>query len=114
MKNEECRIKFPKALNRLLHSAFFLLPCLLLPLSAVAEPPSQRWLIVVDISRSMKDCAETVPQVAAVLVNSGMNGQMRRGDTLGIWTFNDDIYTGRFPLQEMSPELSGKIAGRVM
>src|ERR1035437_629860 len=43
-----------------------------------------------------------------------MAGQLQRGDTLGVWTFNDDLYTGRFPLQTWSPEAQQDIASRTL
>ncbi|MGD0615038.1 MAG: hypothetical protein ABSA69_06305 [Verrucomicrobiota bacterium] len=64
---------------------------------------SNRWLFVVETSKHMEPRARAAGQTAASLVWSGANGQMRPGDTLGIWTFNDDVYAGRFPLQIWSP-----------
>ncbi len=37
------------------------------------------------------------------LLTSGMKGQVEAGDTIGLWTFNEELYTGRFPLQTWSP-----------
>jgi len=48
------------------------------------------------------------------LLVSGMNGQLRRGDTLGVWTFNADLYSGQFPLQQWSPETAGAITARAL
>ncbi len=75
---------------------------------------SNRWLIVVETSRAMQRRAEAAQQIAASLAASGMNGQMRTGDTLGLWTFNDELHTGGFELQEWSPEKSQRIATRVL
>ena len=70
---------------------------------------SNRWLIVLDTSFSMRNCAQGVKDAVAGLLNTGMNGQMWRGDTLGIWTFNEHLYTGRFALQEWSPETEATV-----
>jgi hypothetical protein len=48
------------------------------------------------------------------LVISGLQGQFRRGDTFGIWTFNDVLHAGQFPLQVWSPESKGEIAARMV
>jgi hypothetical protein len=79
--------------------------------TATAKPaPPNRYLFIVDTSFSMHSRAMGVQTVVANLLLSGMNGQMRRGDTLGVWTFNEKLYAGRFPLQRWSPEARQVIA----
>jgi hypothetical protein len=73
---------------------------------------SNRWLLVVDTSKAMQRRAASVRQVAAGLVLSGMGGQIRPGDTLGLWTYNDTLHAGVFPLQELEQDNEG-IARRV-
>ncbi len=75
--------------------------------------PSNRWLFVVDTSRGMQRRADAARQIAASLVDSGMHGQMRSGDSIGLWTFNDTLHSGQFPLQEWKPGDSRAIAQRV-
>ena len=75
--------------------------------------PANRWLFIVDISRGMQRRAEAARQIAASLVDSGMHGQMRPGDSIGLWTFNDALHSGQFPLQEWKPGDSRAIAQRV-
>jgi hypothetical protein len=65
---------------------------------------SNRYLLVVDISRSMQRRSDATLRAVQDLVSSGMRGQFQRGDTLGVWTFNAELYTGRFPLQHWMPE----------
>jgi hypothetical protein len=55
-----------------------------------------------------------VAQAVQDLLTSGMAGQLQRGDTLGVWTYNDDVYAGRFPLQKCSPEEQQGIAARTV
>jgi hypothetical protein len=69
-----------------------------------------RYLLVFDTSSSMKSRAKTVEDAAHALIVSGMYGQLRRGDTIGLWTFDDQLHTGLFPLQVWRPEERGKIA----
>src|SRR4029078_2844129 len=75
--------------------------------------PSNRWLLVFDVSRGMESRAEAVLQIAVGFVQSGANGQMRRGDTLVIWFFNDTLMVGQFPLQEWRPESANEIAHKL-
>jgi hypothetical protein len=72
--------------------------------TAKAPPSSHRWLLIVETSRSMQRRSDAVLTAVQDLLTSGMVGQLRPGDTLGVWTFNSDLYTGRFPLQTWSPE----------
>jgi hypothetical protein len=89
----------------------FLPPCQLgaqvVPASAVVS--SNRYLLVVDTSRSMQRRSDATLRAVQDLLGSGMRGQFRRGDTLGVWTFNAELYTGRFPLQRWSPETQANI-----
>ena len=76
--------------------------------------PSNRCLLIVDTSRSMQRCTDATLKVVQDLLMSGLDGQLRRGDTLGLWTFNQDLYAGRFPLQAWSSEGQGSIATRAV
>src|SRR5437764_726886 len=81
--------------------------------NAAANPKgsrSQRYLLVFETSRAMSRRSENSIKAAADLIRSGLNGQMRAGDTLGIWTFNDALSTGEFPLAKWSPETSRKLS----
>jgi hypothetical protein len=69
-----------------------------------------RYLFVVETSRTMQRRAEGVVAAAQDLVNSGFRGQLRQGDTLGVWTFNAELATGQFPLEEWSSEARATIA----
>ena len=71
--------------------------------TAKAAPPSNRCLLIVETSRSMQRRADAVLKTVQDLLTSGLSGQLRQGDTLGLWTFNEDLYAGRFPLQTWSP-----------
>ena len=77
-------------------------------------PSAQRWLLIVETSRSMQRRSEAVLQTVQDLLTSGMAGQLRPGDTLGVWTFGDDLYAGRFALQTWSPEAQEDIASRTL
>jgi hypothetical protein len=44
------------------------------------------------------------------VVGSGLNGEMRPGDTLGVWTYNAVLLTGQFPLQRFTPDAGPEIS----
>jgi hypothetical protein len=48
------------------------------------------------------------------LFASALASQARRGDSLGVWTFNEDVYTGLLPLQQFSPVTLNAVSGRVV
>ena len=73
------------------------------PAGAVKSPLSNRWLFIVETSKHMAPMADAVERMTASLVAAGMNDQMRRGDTVGLWTFNEDLFTGRYSLQVWTP-----------
>jgi len=75
---------------------------------------TNRYLLIVETSRSMQDRAEGALRVAAELFTSGMGGQLQRGDTIGLWTFNDALHAGNFPLQAWSPAARTNMAKNVI
>jgi hypothetical protein len=96
---------------------FALLALILAPTQLCAQTnstrtagPSNRYLLIVETSRGMQSRADAVLKSVQDLLSSGMGGQMRQGDTLGVWTFNEELHTGRFPLQQWSSEAQGKIS----
>jgi hypothetical protein len=81
---------------------------------AKAAPSSRRWLLVVETSKSMQRRADAALGIVQDLLRSGLNGQLQAGDTLGLWTFNEDLHAGRFPLQTWSPQAQKDITQRTM
>jgi len=84
---------------------------------APADPAARagdRYLLLFDTSSAMKRRAKAVEQTAHELIASGMYGQLQRGDTLGVWTFNEQLHVGLFPLQVWRPEDKEKIATQVV
>ena len=48
-----------------------------------------RFLFVVDTSRTMKRIEDAGKEVAFNLVHSGIENRMQAGDTFGVWTFSE-------------------------
>lgn len=82
--------------------------------NATNAASANRCLLIVDTSRAMQRRTEAALKVVQDLVMSGLDGQLRRGDTLGLWTFNEALYAGRIPLQTWSPESRREIASRTI
>ncbi len=62
----------------------------------------KRYLIVFDTSRAMQHDASEAARAMQRALKSRFNDQLQPGDTIGIWTFNYALYTGRFPLHTWS------------
>jgi hypothetical protein len=82
--------------------------------AAPGAAPSNRYLLIVETSRAMQRRAEGVLKTVQELLASGLTGQAQAGDTLGIWTFNDELHAGQFPLQRWSAAEQPAITGRVL
>ncbi len=72
-----------------------------------------RFLFVIDSSSSMKSRTNGIEQAVAGLLSSDMHGEFRKGDTLGVWTYDDHIHAD-FPMQVWSPEKKDLIAADVL
>jgi hypothetical protein len=75
---------------------------------------SSRYLLIVETSRAMQPRAAGVQRAVRDLLTSGMGGQLRRGDTLGVWSYNQSLYAGKFPLQKWSAETKDEITGNIV
>lgn len=66
---------------------------------AVPAPEGQRFLFVLDLSDGMEKLKGASETTIQDLIFNGAYGQMRTGDTYGVWGFNREIYSGQFPMQ---------------
>lgn len=78
------------------------------------RPQPARWLLILDTSAAMKKRAKAVEGIAAELLGSSMNGQMRPGDELGVWSYNKELYAGVAPMQAWDPARSNAITKRTI
>ncbi len=78
---------------------------LLLAVAVQAEPQERRWLFVFGTSSAMKKRLPAVEAEIKTLLNS-TNALLAKGDSLGIWTFDDKLHLGEFPLTTWTPERS--------
>src|SRR6266567_3189871 len=64
-----------------------------------APADGNRFLFVVATSQSMERFEHSGRQAVFDLIYSGIDSQMRAGDTYGVWTFSDQIHAGVFPFK---------------
>jgi hypothetical protein len=62
-------------------------------------PPGNRFLFVLETSAGMSRLEHGGRQAIFDLIYSGVEGRMRKGDTYGIWTFNEQVSVGFYPMQ---------------
>ena len=74
---------------------------------------SNRFLLILDTSRAMQGRTEGTLGAVKDLLTSSMGGQLRPGDTLGVWTFDQELSAGRFPLHRWLPETHRAVANHV-
>jgi hypothetical protein len=67
-----------------------------------------RFLFVIDTSSAMKSRSDGVEQAVGQLIASGMKGELRKGDTIGLWTYSDRLSTD-FPMQVWSEKKQDQI-----
>ena len=63
-----------------------------------------RFLFVVKTSSSMRRIETATRQAVFDMIFTGLNGYMRSGDSLGLWTFNEETQAGEFPMQVWEAE----------
>ena len=97
--------------------ALMILALWVLPVSARTNAPpdrSGRFLFIVDTSAAMRRRVPAMQKAIEKLMRSGLDGQLQAGDTVGAWTFDEELYAGRFPLQLWSTETSESVASNVV
>jgi hypothetical protein len=72
--------------------------------------PSRRYVLVVETSKAMQRRTQGILDTLQGYVSSGLNGNLRRGDKLNLWTFNENVYTNWLPLKDWSPETQSGVA----
>jgi len=80
-------------------------------------PSGNRFLFIVETSTAMGQLEHGGRQAVFDLIYSGVEGRMRKGDTYGIWTFNESVYAGFYPMQTWEPRANlehASAAGRFL
>ncbi len=87
------------------------------PGRADEAPPKQarmenRFLFIIETTLSMRSRTNGVEEAMMALLNSGLHGELRKGDTLGLWSYGEQLRPD-FPMQVWSEENKGAIAETV-
>jgi hypothetical protein len=92
-------------------AGFFVVP------AGRAQPATQindsRFLFIFDTSAEMKKRLPAVQAEVNELLSTSLGGQLHAGDSLGVWTFGQDLRTGQFPLQHWNPENAVTVASDI-
>jgi hypothetical protein len=83
-----------------------------------AQPTEQtvqnRFLFIFDTSRDMKACGAALEKTLNTLLATSLSGQLHTGDSMGVWTFGQDLRPGDYPLQSWNPDNAVMIASNLV
>ena len=101
--------------RRALFPAVLLAGVLMIPtlLAQPAQKVDNRFLLIFDTSSDMKQRLPAVQQALDTLLAAGGNRQLHSGDSIGVWTFDQNLHKGQFPLQYWKPEVAPAIASNI-
>ena len=78
-----------------------------------ARKVDNRFLLIFDTSSDMRQRMPAVQKALETLLAASMNGQLHLNDSIGVWTFDQNLHTGQFPLQYWVPENAPTIASNI-
>lgn len=84
---------------------------------AEGPPPKRRrmenrFLFVIDTSAAMRSRSNGVPEAVMGLLQSGIKGELRKGDTIGLWTYSERLSTD-FPMLVWTENDKDELADQV-
>ena len=74
---------------------------------------NSRFLLIFDTSSDMKRRLPAVQKALNDMLAASTNGPLHSGDSLGVWTFDQDLRAGQFPLQHWEPDNAATIASNI-
>ena len=80
----------------------------------LARLATERFLLIVDTSATMEKRGANVEQVVGKLFAEDMKDQLHPGDTIGVWTYTDELHAGQFPLRRWTPQMRTIIAQNIV
>jgi hypothetical protein len=113
-------MKTPTHQNQMVHrpfifavllAGFFLVPAL--RAQPAAPNGDNRFLLIFDTSSDMKRRLPAVQKALNDMLATNLSGQLHPGDTIGVWTFGQDLHAGQFPLQHWEPDNAVMIASNI-
>ncbi len=91
--------------TRVLLAALLFILSVLTPreLAAQTNHTPRRYLLVIETSKAMDHRTSGLKETLHKLLSSQLNGEALPVDSLGIWTFNEELFTGKIKLQHFDP-----------
>jgi hypothetical protein len=77
-----------------------------------SRPMENRFLFIINVSSAMKSRTNGIEEAVVRLLETDMHGEFRKGDTIGLWTYNDELHA-EFPMQVWSRERKTEITSDV-
>jgi len=95
-----------------------LLVAALLPQWGLRSQPSPetapgRYLFIFDTSSAMKKRAAAVQETVVSMLATSLGGQLKAGDTVGVWTFDQELRPADAPLQVWDPDTAAMITDNI-
>jgi hypothetical protein len=107
-KNFFCRAR----IIAVLLAGIFLIPMLR---AQPAEPTAPgRFLFIFDTSWTMRNRVEAVQKALDVMLATSLSGHLHTGDSIGVWTFSQDLAAGNYPLQTWDADKAVMIASNLV
>jgi len=82
-------------------------------LARAQQAVNSRYLLVFDTSSDMKKRVPAVQRALDNLFVTGMGEQLLTGDSIGVWTFDQKLRAGQFPLQYWVPDRAEQITANI-
>jgi len=84
-----------------------------LPAQPAARKLDNRFLLVFDTSAEMKHRVAAVQNTLNTILATSANGQLHSNDSIGVWTFDQQLETGQFPLQRWNPDHAAQVLSNI-
>ena len=88
----------------MLVAVMLMIPAPALRAQPAARKVDSRFLLIFDNSSEMKRRLPAVQKALEILLATSMSQQMHLGDSLGVWTLDQNLHAGQFPLQYWDPD----------
>jgi hypothetical protein len=106
--------------NRIIHGALLLAAVLggMVAVPGLRAQPAvrkvdNRFLLVFDTSAEMKRRLKAVQNSLNTILATSADGQLHSNDSVGVWTFDEQLQTGQFPLQRWNPDQAVTITSTI-
>jgi hypothetical protein len=79
-----------------------------------SDVAANRFLCIYDISAPMHKHLAAVQKSTREIFQSRCSGQLHYGDSLGVWSFDQELHTGYFPLEVWKPDQEDETTLRII